>query len=77
MTKLTILGSYPLKTKDQIFDRFLEWKALVKKSSGKKLKIFCSDNGGKYTSKKLEAYLKSEGVRHECTVPKTPVLLKD
>jgi hypothetical protein len=27
---------YPLKTKDQVFDRFVEWKALVEKSSGKK-----------------------------------------
>ena len=39
---------YPLKTKDQAFDRFLEWKALVEKSSGKKLKTIRSDNGGEY-----------------------------
>ena len=31
-----------------------------------------SDNGGEYTSAKFENYLKSEGIRHECTVPKTP-----
>ena len=37
---------YPLKTKDQAFDRFLEWKELVEKSSGKKLKTIRSDNGG-------------------------------
>ncbi len=45
---------------------------MVKKSSGKKLKTLHSDNGGEYTSKKFEAYLKSEGIRHECTIPKTP-----
>ena len=63
---------YPLKTKDQVFDRFLEWKALIEKSSGKKLKTLRTDNGGEYTSTKFTAYLKAEGVRHECTIPKTP-----
>lgn len=63
---------YPLKTKDLVFDHFLKWKALVENSSGKKLKTLRTDNGGEYTSKKFEAYLKSEGVRHECTIPKTP-----
>ena len=50
----------------------MEWKALVEKSSGKKLKTLRSDNGGEYTSKKFEDYLKSEGIRHERTIPKTP-----
>ena len=63
---------YVLKRKDQVFERFLEWKALVEKSSGRKLKVLRSDNGGEYTSAEFEDYLKSEGVRHECTVPKTP-----
>ena len=31
-----------------------------------------TDNGGKYTSKNFEEYLKKEGIRHECTIPKTP-----
>ena len=62
---------YPLKTKDQTFDRFLEGKTLVEKSSGKKLKTVCTDNGGEYNSKKFQDYLKSEGIRHECTIPKT------
>ena len=53
---------YPLKTKDQVFDCFLEWKTLVEKSSGKKLKTFCTDNGGEYTSTRFEDYLKSEGI---------------
>ena len=60
---------YPLKTKDQVF---MEWKALVEKSVGKKLKTFRTDNGGEYTSNQFEDYLKGEGIRHECTIPKTP-----
>ena len=53
---------YPMKTKDQAFDRFLEWKLLVENASGQKLKTLQSDNGGEFTSKKFKAYLKSEGV---------------
>ena len=49
---------------------FLEWKALMEKSTGQKLKVLCADNGGKYTSAEFQQYLKREGVRHELTVPK-------
>ena len=59
--------------KDQIFDRFLGWKALVEKSSGKKLKTHCTDNGGEYHFKEIQGLLeKSEGVCHEHTIPNTP-----
>ena len=63
---------YVLKRKDQVFERFLEWKALVEKSTGRKLKTLHTDNGGEYTSAVFETYLRKEGVRHELTVPKTP-----
>ena len=61
-----------LRSKDQVFDRFQEWKAQVEKSSQKKIKTIRTDNGGEYTSTKFETYQKSEGIRHELTVPKTP-----
>ena len=63
---------YILKRKDQVFEKFLEWKALVEKSIGRKLKALRTDNGGEYTSAEFEAYLRKEGVRHELTVPKNP-----
>ena len=63
---------YILKSKSQVFEKFVEWKALVETSSGRKLKTLRSDNGGEYTSTEFTAYLKKEGVRHELTVPKTP-----
>ena len=52
----------------------VEWKAMVETSTGRKLKILCSDNGGEYTSNGFEAYtcMTAEGVCHELTVPKTP-----
>ena len=63
---------YVLKSKDEVFKRFVEWKSLVERSSGRKLKVLRSDNGGEYTSTKFQDYLKSEGISHQRTVPKTP-----
>ena len=63
---------YIIKQKEQVFEKFLEWKALVEKSTGRKLKALRTDNGGEYTSAEFEAYLRKEGVRHELTVPNPP-----
>ncbi len=62
---------YFLKNKSDVFDKFLNWKAMVEKLIGLKLKVLCSDNGGEYTSTQFSDYLKAEGVVHEYTVPKT------
>ena len=63
---------YPLRTKDEVFMRFVQWKALVEKSSGKKLKTLRTDNGGEFTSTQFEDFLRKEGIRHKRTIPKTP-----
>ena len=63
---------YILKTKDQVFERFVEWKCLVEKATKKKVVTLRTDNGGEYTSTQFEEYLRAEGIRHELTIPKTP-----
>ena len=63
---------YILKHKGEVLQRFKEWKVLVEKASGRKIKILRSDNGGEYTSAEFAAYLTKEGVRHELTIPHTP-----
>ena len=63
---------YPLKQKGDVFIQLLEWKASPEKSSRHKVKTLRTDNGGEFTSTELENYLKTEGVKHELTVPKTP-----
>ena len=63
---------YALKNKHEVFQTFREWKSLVEKSTGHKLKIFRTDNGGEFTSTEFESYLKEEGIKHEYTIPKTP-----
>lgn len=50
----------------------MEWKTMVEKSTGHNVKTLRTDNGGEYTSREFEDYLKKEGIRHEYTVPKTP-----
>ena len=57
---------YILKSKDQVFEKLVEWKALAKNSSGQKLKSLHTDNG-EYTLAKYTAYLKKEAVHHEFT----------
>ena len=63
---------YALKNKHEVFQTFREWKLLVEKSTGHKLKMFRTDNGGEFTSTEFESYLKEEGIKHEYTIPKTP-----
>ena len=65
---------YILKHKSEVFQRFKEWKALVEKSTGKKVKALRCDNGGKYTSSEFAAYLTKEGIKQELTTPHTPQL---
>ena len=42
---------YSLKTKDEVFDRFIEFKALVENLIEKKIKVLRSNNGGEYNDK--------------------------
>ena len=63
---------YILKNKSEVFKKFLEWKSMVEKSTGEKIKTQSSDYGGEYTSKEFEDYLKKNGIHHKRTVPKIP-----
>ena len=70
--KSRFIWVYPLKHKSEVFKKFSEWRALVEKSSGMKVKVLRKDNGGEYTSKEFKEYLTKPGIQHELTVPKTP-----
>jgi len=63
---------YASQQEDEVFEKFLEWKALAENSTGRKLIKWKTDNGGEYTLSEVESYLKKHGVRYERTVPKTP-----
>ena len=69
-TRMTFISF--IKTKNEVFEKFKDFKALVENQQCKRIKRLRSDNGGEYTSKKFEDYLKECGIQHEKTIPYTP-----
>jgi hypothetical protein len=63
---------YLLKTKDEVFSKFQEFKAEIENLTNKKIKTLRTDNGGEYTSKEFVSFCKSTGVRRELIVPHNP-----
>jgi len=61
-----------MQKKDQSFTMFCEFKALVKKESGKKIKALRSDNGGEYVSQDFKDFGVVEGIKRELTAPPNP-----
>lgn len=72
MTRLGMSRVYVIKWKSDVFEQFCEWKAEVEKLLGRSLKTLRTDNGGVFTSKEFEDYLRKEGIKHELTIPKSP-----
>src|SRR4051812_25056485 len=63
---------YFLKQKDEVFEKFRNFKILVENQTDKQVKILRSDNGGEYTSKNFDRYLQVRGIIHQKSVPYTP-----
>jgi hypothetical protein len=63
---------YFLKTKDEVFSKFKEFKALIENLYEIKIKILRSDNGGEYTSKEFVNFCKDVGIKRELTTPYNP-----
>ena len=49
---------YFLKTKNEVFRKFKEFKALIENHSERRIKTLRTDNGGEYTSKEFESFCK-------------------
>src|SRR6266481_233691 len=62
---------YAIRHKSEAITKFQEWKALVETETGHQVKIYCTDNGGEFTSRRFKDYLHTTGVRHEVTTPYT------
>lgn len=63
---------YFLKTKDETYEKFIDFKHLVEKQQNKQIKILRTDNGGEYCSKEFEKFLKNNGIVHQKTNSNTP-----
>ena len=63
---------YFMKTKDEVFSRFQEFKALVENQTRRKIKTLRSNNGGEYTSKAFKDFCAGAGIKRELMVPYNP-----
>jgi hypothetical protein len=61
-----------LKTKDEVFNKFQEFKAEIENLTNKKIKTLRKNNGGEYTSKEFVSICKSTRIGMELIVPHNP-----
>jgi hypothetical protein len=61
-----------LKSKDEVFGKFKEFKALIENLYERNIKILRSDNGGEYTSKEFVNFCKDYGIKRDLTTPYNP-----
>ena len=69
-TQFTLL--YPLKSKFEVFSKFLLFKALIETQFSTKIKTFRSDGGGEYTSTAFKSFLSQHGIINQISCPYTP-----
>lgn len=63
---------YMLKSKSEVFTKFVEFKSLVENQTGLKIKTLRSDNGKEYINRQMTQFLRESGIVHQTTVPYTP-----
>jgi len=63
---------YFMQKKGQTFSKFVEFKALVEKETGKKVKALRIDNSDEYVSNEFKNLCAKEGIRQELTAPHNP-----
>jgi transposase InsO family protein len=63
---------YFLKSKDEVFGKFKEFKALIENLLERKIKILRSDNGGEYTSKEFVSFCRDVWINMELITPYNP-----
>jgi transposase InsO family protein len=63
---------YFMKTNNETFKKFHEFKALIEYQTGKHIRILRSDNGGEYESHQFEDICKEAGIKRQLTVSYNP-----
>ena len=63
---------YLMRTKDEFFNWFKEFKALEENLIGYRIKFLRSDNVGDYTSNKFKYFYKEVGIKREKTISYNP-----
>ena len=63
---------YFMKNKDEVFNKFKEFKALIENHTEKKIKTFRSDNGEEFTSNEFKELCKESRIKRELSTPYNP-----
>jgi len=63
---------YTMKHKGEVLKLFVEWKKNLEKSTGRKIKVLRSDNGGEYKSDSFLKICHDEGINRHFTVREIP-----
>lgn len=63
---------YFLRTKDEAFRTFVEWKTMVENQSNRKVKKLRTDNGLEFCNQEFDGFCKQEGVVRHRTCAYTP-----
>jgi hypothetical protein len=61
-----------MRTKDEVFSQFKEFKAQAENLTEKKIKVLRTDNGGEYTSNEFRDFCKEAGIKREKTMAYNP-----
>ncbi len=63
---------YFMKHKGEVFQHFLNFKAMVEKEKGVSIKCLRSDGGGEYFSNEFNEYLKEHGIQKKYSCSYSP-----
>lgn len=63
---------YPLKSKAEVFSKFVAYKKMVENQLESTIKIVRSDNGTEYVNKNFEQLFAECGIKHEKSTPHSP-----
>lgn len=63
---------YFMKNKNEVFQYFLKYNAILKNKFQRDLHILHTDNGGEYVNKEFTSFLENKGITHERTAQYTP-----
>ena len=61
-----------MKSKNEVFSRFQEFKAPVDNQTGRHIRVLRTDNGGEFTSNDFDDFCQDAGIKRELTVPYNP-----
>lgn len=63
---------YFLKSKNETFNKFREFKALVENQTSRHIRALRTDNDGELASHVFDDFCQDEGIKRELTVPYNP-----